>query len=128
MKRIIAVIAIALVILGLAIWEILYINDTIKTMNVKCEEIYTEISTRTVVTDKLSEQVDNIEKYWLKREKKLCLVVSHKDMANIGDYIGYLKASVINDNLEDCQTYALLPRENMDYLGHMISFNFENIL
>ena len=128
MKRIIAVIAIALVILGLAIWEILYINDTIKTMNVKCEEIYTEISTRTVVTDKLSEQVDNIEKYWLKREKKLCLVVSHKDMANIGDYIGYLKASVINDNLEDCQTYALLLRENMDYLGHMISFNFENIL
>lgn len=128
MKRIIAVISIALVILGLAIWEILYINDTIKTMNVKCEEIYTEISTQTVVTDKLSEQVDNIEKYWLKREKKLCLVVSHKDMANIGDYIGYLKASVINDNLEDCQTYALLLRENMDYLGHMISFNFENIL
>lgn len=128
MKRIIAVIVITLVIIGLAIWELLYIDSTIDVMNAKCGEIYTEISTQTTVTDKLSQQVDNIEKYWLKREKTLCLVISHKDMSNIGDYIGYLKASVRNDNLADCQTYALLLRENMRYLGHMISFNFENIL
>ena len=84
MKRIIAVIVITLGIIGLAVWELLYIDSTIDVMNVKCNEIYTEISTQTTVTDKLSQQVDNIEKYWLKREKTLCLVVSHKDMSNIG--------------------------------------------
>lgn len=127
MKRGLIVLGLTALILTLAIVEIVYINDTIKDMNRECSSIYYYVTSDNFSFDTLLDKTDTLEDYWQDREKKLCLIVSHKDMANIADNISYVKASAINQNKEDAITYSLLLKENMSYLSHLISFNIENV-
>ena len=127
MKKAIAVLGLLSIVVGLAIWETHYIKKTINVMNTNCQTLYESVTQDDIDFDALQTQIIDTNRYWTKREKVLCLFVSHKDMSNISDYIEYLLASAKNNAKNDCLTYALLLQENMKYLGHLISFNIFNI-
>jgi hypothetical protein len=92
-------------------------------------KIYAAHETKSPInTDELIAEINKIHDYWIKREKKLSLVIRHFDLTQISDALIYVKNFVFFDNAEE----AAAGLERAKYLvmiqRHSFSTSMHNVM
>lgn len=84
-------------------------------------------STDNINTEEIEIGCNEIDIFWTKRERILCLFINHNDLNKIGEQIKKIKVYVRQNNKENCQ-YELetLKFYNKSY-RHVFEINFQNL-
>ena len=119
-----------LLLVGICIAEDLLVSNALKDVQAECymienqiEELDDDLKNMTVVM-----LIDNLEYNWTENESKLCYLVHHKNIQEIGQEIAKLK-SYISSNDSDAFKVSLSSIKSYchNYL-HFMGANWHNIL
>lgn len=116
-------------LIGICLAEELIVNSSLKDVQNRCFEIVQLIDQKDSLKDMdIVLAVDNLEYNWTKNEGKLCCMVNHKNIQEIGQEIAKMKVHVANDDkdafkvcIESLKLYC------HSYL-HFMGANLHNIL
>ena len=105
MTRFIIVLVLATALISLASIEQIFIRNTYSKLKTDTEALYTTLNvpdaTSPIDTQENRNKIDEIYKYWLRKERTLCLVARHIELANISDAIIYARNFIHFDNREE---------------------------
>ncbi len=127
---IISIIVITLFLIGICIYEDVAVTDGLKQVNENCmaieeliENIEDDIKTMQVVM-----AVENLEYEWLKSEARMCYLVNHKNIQEIGVEISKLQGFLENNELNDFKSSLdAIKFYSHSYL-HFMGASLHNIL
>lgn len=131
MSRWIATISILVLIIGVTIWEQVYVNQTFDHLEKETNALIAAVEAcgdEDADTEANKAQIAAIEDYWLKRERVLCFLVKHTETFQVSDAIIYAKNFIEFGNKEEVMS-AL---QKLAYLVKVHHYNlgtsFENII
>jgi hypothetical protein len=132
MGRTIAVFCLLLALIGVALAEQFYIGGVYKHMAAQTAALIAEVEDYpdegTKFDQYLVQQVDDLQKYWTGREKKLCIIIRHVDILNISNALVYAQNFVHNDNKEETLAGLRQLAYLVDSYKTIYGFNGANIL
>ena len=97
--KIITIIILFLVVIGLAIWQEIFVSDSLSNMLKMCNELKNSIETNDSLLDAdIQDKLNEIDDYWTKKEEILCFVINHNDMKDVGDAITNIKTFTVQNN------------------------------
>jgi len=126
---IISIIFIVLFLIGICIYEDFIVSNGVRQVNEDCMEIeelvegMDDVKIMSVVM-----AVENLEYNWLKNESKMCYLVNHKQIQEIGVEISKLKGFLENSELNDFKSSLdAIKFYSHSYL-HFMGASLHNIL
>ena len=128
MKLWIVMIALALGVCGLCVWDMINTNKIFNHMESESLKIYSSLNVSDIGNNEISDDIINLNDYWTKKMDILSVSISRKDLQPISDYLQYLYASIINSNQEDAITYSRLLNYNILGLKESNCLCFLNLL
>lgn len=127
MRRIIWVLIILASLVIIITLEQVNVSDTLAGLKERIQVISTKIESSEQITD-LTEEVDELNDFWDKRESIICLTYNHKDMEKIGEQIKKLQTYVkLNDKDNSILEFNLLAFQVTGY-EHLVVTSFQNVL
>lgn len=103
MKKLIVVSVMLALVLGLAIWEILFVRsfysdftdrlDSLQTLVAACDE--------KIENPEIERKVGELNDYWERHRDIMMLIANHNVMRTIGDKVVSLSGTVEKDNVPD---------------------------
>ena len=124
MKRGFVIISIFLILIGLCVWEDVYLSSNLKLLNEKA----TELAQIVVNTEEVKNKIKELDDFWVKTENRFCLVVNHINMEEAGEQITKIKTfSELNKKEELLVEIDLLVYFSESY-EHIIVPHIQNIL
>lgn len=129
MKRGFIIISIFLILIGLCVWEDVYLATNLKLLNEKAQNLAEIVRNAENVDDEIiAEKIQDIDKFWTKTENLFCLVVNHINMEEAGEQISKIKTlSSLNKKEELLVEIDLLVYFSESY-EHIIVPHIQNIL
>lgn len=128
MKRHIIIIVVSVILIGLMIFEQIYIRNTLNELRDQTLYLYSEIHTQeNINTEDLIFSVEKLDDYWKTKENFLCLTINHKDMEKIGEQITKLITYINQNNKEDAEYEVELLKYYVEGNEHVMIANFQNI-
>lgn len=73
-------------------------------------------------------QIENLEDSWLDNEEKMCYLVNHKNIQEIGQEISKLKLYVVENDVEAFKVSLSTIRGYCHSYLHFMGANFHNVL
>lgn len=128
MKLWIPMSVLALGVLGLCIWDVVFTKNVFAVLEEKSDYIYTSLQTTPITNENLSKEILELNDYWTKKMDTLCISISRKDMQPISDYLQYLCSSIKNNSQEDAITYSRLLNYNIIGLKESSVLSWVNLL
>ena len=129
MKRGFVIISIFLILIGLCIWEDIYLSSNLKILNEKAinlAQIAREAENAS--DDIVKNAITDLDEFWTKTENWFCLVVNHINMEEAGEQISKIKTlSELNKKEELLVELDLLVYYSESY-EHIIVPHIQNIL
>lgn len=116
------------------LFVICFIEDRIATNSLKIVENYClEIEKAakeegTIVSGKVVSLVDNLEDSWERNESKLCFLVNHKSIENLGVEIVRLKTYIDEDEPIEFFVSLEIIKHYTEVFQHFMGASFHNIL
>lgn len=112
-------------LLGVVVWEQVYIDETLNTMQTMSNELYKVLESEELPeSEKLA---TNMHNYWLKRQAVISLMVDYRDIEQIGRQSCYIISHLNNKDFElarsECQQFSYV----LDNFAHMTHFDLHNI-
>ncbi len=129
MKRGFVIISIFLILIGLCIWEDIYLSSNLKILNEKAINI-AQIAreAENASDDIVKNAITDLDEFWAKTENWFCLVVNHINMEEAGEQISKIKTlSELNKKEELLVELDLLVYYSESY-EHIIVPHIQNIL
>lgn len=128
MKKIFSVLLTTLFLLSVVIWSQIYSESTLKETSGKIDYIVEHVANIDDINDKKTiELIDDLDKYWTKKEHILCLSINHNDLNKIGEQIKRVKIFMTSNDKENCQCeLSVLAFYAQSYI-HVIDTQFENL-
>lgn len=103
MKKLISILIVAAILVTLVVLEQIYIHNTFDKMIEKIVALDTEIaSTENIKTENIENIIEDIDTYWIEREKIMCLSMNQNELNKVGEQIKKVKVYVEQDNKKDC--------------------------
>lgn len=129
MKRGIIIISIFLILIGLCVWEDVYLSSNLKTLNNKATNLAQIVKESENVNDEIvKNSINDLDQFWTKTENYFCLVVNHINMEEAGEQITKIKTlSNLNKKEELMVEIDLLIYFSQSY-EHIIVPHIQNIL
>lgn len=128
MKRHIIIIVVSAILIGLMIFEQIYIRNTLDELREQTLYLYSEIHSQEIInTEDLIFSVEKLDSYWKTKENFLCLTINHKDMEKIGEQITKLITYINQNNKEDAEYEVELLKYFVEGNEHIMIANFQNI-
>lgn len=128
MKKAIFAAVLFLSLLALGLYEIIAVQNIIKTLTASSNELKVEYEENeediSVATNKIVELKD----YWKSVECNLCLMFNHKDLSTITDSINKLESYTINKDFDNAIAEVNLLIGYAEKTDHIMGFNVHNIL
>lgn len=91
-----------LFLVGICVMEEVIVSSSLKTAQDDVYAIERVLEEKNALHDaELINLVDNIEYRWSKNESKMCYMVNHKSIQEIGVEIARLKGCIVIDNIDD---------------------------
>ena len=112
-------------VLGAAVWEQVYIDNTIKSLQVMGNQLYIELQDEDINTSK--QIVNNLNNYWNKRQTFISLMVDFRDIESIGRQCNYIMANLNNNDFELARTECLQFNYVVQNFANMTHFDVHNI-
>ncbi len=129
MKRGFIIITIFLILIGVCIWEDVYLSTNLKTLNEKATELASIVrNSEDVNSEIVKDKIKELDEFWAKTENYFCLVVNHINMEEAGEQITKIKTfSELNQKEELLIEVDLLVYFSESY-QHIIVPHIQNIL
>lgn len=127
-KKLICVIVIAIILFGLAITEIVLIENLLIDMDNKIDVLLVEYEENKDDITSTIPSIITIKNEWDDAENALCLMFNHKDMSSVTDCISRLLSFTINNNYDDGIVELRLLKEYSEKNPHIMGCNIHNIL
>ncbi len=129
MKRGFVIISIFLILIGLCVWEDVYLSSNLKLLNEKATELAQIVrNSEDVNTEEVKNKIKELDDFWVKTENRFCLVVNHINMEEAGEQITKIKTfSELNKKEELLVEIDLLVYFSESY-EHIIVPHIQNIL
>jgi hypothetical protein len=142
MVRLIITLALLSLLVGGAIWEQSFINQSYKrlsddldvlvaVMNAQVQDARLadrEIKDAKIDTPKNIAKVEAMHEYWIKRERRLAMVTRHADLAQVSDALIYMKNFVKFGNAEEAFAGAKRLRYLIDAQLFNLGANVQNVV
>lgn len=125
-KKSIYIIIFAVILIGVATFEILYtqnVIDTVKASTSKMEELFDKGDYESINIEAVE-----LEKYWMDHEHVLSLIYNHNDIKNVVLEINQIKSYCEKLNEEEIIAHINLLKINIELVTHTIQFNLENVI
>lgn len=116
-------------IVGICILEDQLVKKSLASVNDACYEIEVAIQENNgIVNGEVASLVDNLQYEWFKNESKLCFVVNHKSIEQLGVEIIRLKTYI--DEEEEIEFYVSLNiiKNYVQTFQHFMGAGVDNIL
>lgn len=122
-------ILIFLLLVGICIAEDLLVSSSLKEVQSYCYEIEKMIdSSEDLKNMEIVLKVDNLEEKWLENESKMCYLVNHKSIQEIGQEIAKLKMYIPNNDIEAFEVSIELIKSYCHSYLHFMGANLHNVL
>ncbi len=123
--RIIILFTMLALLLGAAVWEQVYINNTIKSLEVMGNQLYTELEDEDLNTS--TQIVNNLNKFWNERQQVISLMVDFRDIEAIGRQCNYIIGYLNNKDFELARTECKQFNYVVQNFKNLTSFDMQNI-
>ncbi len=129
MKRGFVIISIFLILIGLCVWEDVYLSSNLKSLNEKAKNLAEIVrNSENVNSELVTKEIKELDNFWTKTENLFCLVVNHINMEEAGEQISKIKTlSELNKKEELLVEIDLLIYFSQSY-EHIIVPHIQNIL
>lgn len=129
MKRGFVIISIFLILIGLCVWEDVYLSSNLKSLNEKAKNLAEIVrNSENVNSELVTKEIKELDNFWTKTENLFCLVVNHINMEEAGEQISKIKTlSKLNKKEELLVEIDLLIYFSQSY-EHIIVPHIQNIL
>lgn len=127
-KRIITISALFGLLIILAFYELVAVNNLITTLNEQATNLQTEIYENKEFVSSSINSVKKTKEYWNKNEIILTLMFNHKDLSTITDTLSRLYSYVENNDFDNAIAEVNLLKQYSEKNKWIMGFNFQNIL
>ena len=127
-KRIITISALFSLLIILAFYELVAVNNLITTLNEQATNLQTEIYENKEFVSNSINSVKKTKEYWNKNEIVLTLMFNHKDLSTITDTLSRLYSYVENNDFDNAIAEVNLLKQYSEKNKWIMGFNFQNIL
>ena len=128
MKRYFIIIVLSLLIVGLIIWEQIFISNCLTVLKEKTTTIYNQIQTsENVNTKEILNNIEQLDVFWKEKEHWLYLVINYKDMERTGEQITRLKTLSLQNDKKYAQQDAALLKYFVENYDNVMRIAFHNI-
>lgn len=127
MKRALAIIAIALLLLISGIIEAINVSSIINVLQTDVMHFETELHENRSDLSALENEVERIKDDWQQKELKLCLMFNHKDLSTITDALNRLHTNITLNDYDNALIEINLLKAYSENSIHVMGFNFQNI-
>lgn len=127
MKRALAIIAIALLLLISGIIEAINVSSIINVLQTDVMHFETELHENRSDLSALENEVERIKDDWQQIELKLCLMFNHKDLSTITDALNRLHTNITLNDYDNALIEINLLKAYSENSIHVMGFNFQNI-
>ena len=120
---------IVLLLFGICLSEELVVSKSlqdIQSRSLEIEMLIDDYDSLKVVDVVLS--IDNLEDKWSKYESKLCYMVNHKNIQEIGQEIAKIKEYVASDDVDACRVSLYSIKFYCHSYLHFMGANLHNVL
>lgn len=120
---------IVLLLFGICLSEELVVSKSLKDIqsrSLEIEMLIDDYDSLKVVDVVLS--IDNLEDKWSKYESKLCYMVNHKNIQEIGQEIAKIKEYVASDDVDACRVSLYSIKFYCHSYLHFMGANLHNVL
>lgn len=126
--KIISVLAIGLILVGLCLFEDRLVISSLAEVGEYVYEIEALAKENGIVNGEVASVVDNLHYSWDENEKKLCFMVNHKSIEQLGIEIVRLKTYI--DEEEPIEFFVSLEiiKHYVEKFQHFMGASFHNIL
>jgi len=134
MTRLILVLTLLAALIGLAVAEQVSVEKVYSKMKVETAAIIASVSEtpegedKTEFNDYTKLRIDDLHKYWIKKERKLCIIIKHIDLSYISDALIYARNFVHFGNKEEAMAGLLRLEYLLDTYHAVYGLNGVNIL
>lgn len=127
--HIINFILIILLLAGICVAEELVVSNSLKDVQSRSLEIELLIDEYdTLKKTEIVLAIDNLEDKWSSDESKLCFMVNHKNIQEIGQEIAKIKEYVASDDVEACKVSLYSIKFYCHSYLHFMGANLHNVL
>lgn len=127
--HIINFIIIALLLSIICIAEEMTVSTSLRKVQDRCLKIERLVDENdTLQLAEIVLNVDNLEDNWRKSESKLCFMVNHKNIQEIGQEIAKAKQYIIKNNIEEFRVSIDLIKFYCHSYLHFMGANLHNVL
>ncbi len=127
-KRIITISALFSLLIILAFYELVAVNNLITNLNEQATNLQTEIYENKEFVSNSINSVKKTKEYWNKNEIILTLMFNHKDLSTITDTLSRLYSYVENNDYDNAIAEVNLLKQYSEKNKWIMGFNFQNIL
>ncbi len=127
--HIINLILIVLLLVGICVAEELVVSSSLSDIQNRCLYIEQIVNQdETLKTTKLVLAVDNLSYNWDKDESKLCFLVHHKNIQEIGQEIAKIKQYISSDDIDAFKVSIETIKMYCHGYLHFMGANLHNVL
>ena len=126
--KILAIAIFSAILIGLVTFEAIITYDTVNKVKETNYKVIELAYNNTETEMQLYERLDDIGKFWAKRENVLCIIFNHKDMVEIGKEIEQAKSYLKLNNKNEAIVHLELLAEDILSMEHIVYFNLPNLM
>lgn len=126
--KVLAISIFSAIILGLVAFEVLITYDTVNKVKQTNYEVIELAYNGSENEMQLYKRLDELSKFWAKRENVLCIIFNHKDMVEIGKELEQAKSYLKLDNKNEAIVHLELLAEDILSMEHIVYFNLPNLM
>lgn len=123
------VITITILLFTIVILEQIYVDNTLNLLLQKIDNMNTEISiTENIKTENIINLSTDLDEFWTKKERILCLFINHNDLSKVGEQIKKVKTFIEQNSKDDCECELDVLKFYAESYRHVMEINIQNLL
>ena len=128
MNKTVTVIIVTILLVALVVIEQIFVQNTLDTMIERSLMLNETIEyLENINTIELNNSIEELDKFWTKKEKILCLSINHNDLNRIGEQIKRVKIYILQNKKNECVVEIEALIFYAKSYKHVMEIDFQNI-
>ena len=129
MKKFISVLIILIAVVGVCIFEEIYLNNFKKEFLEKADNVYTIISNNesNINNDNINSSCENLYNYWNNSKRNICYFANYEKIKGIDESFIKLKTAIKNNDKALAMENIAVISNTDKFFEYMVGFNINNL-
>ena len=128
MIRKIPILALFFLLISLATYELIAVNNIITKLETQVDALYEQVEHYKDDLSPCENLITKVKTNWDNNEDGLCVIFNHKDLSNITDTLTKLQTLIFNNDYDNAIVEVALLKEYSQKNKHIMGFNIQNLL